>query len=109
MNIDQLYEAARTREAAVADERRRWTAIFAEAKPDVQLPLSLIVASLGAQRAGTVTPTFLLPPWDNSDGLADPDVMVDWAQEPEARIQWFNDHPNAGCPIGFTVKYDFVR
>lgn len=109
MNIDQLYEAARAREAEVAEERRRWTAIFAKAKPDVQLPLDLIVASLGTPRPSVVVPTFLLPPWDNSDGRADPDVMVDWSQEPEARIQWFNDHPNAGCPTGFTVKYDFAR
>lgn len=109
MNIAQLYEVARAREAEVAEERRHWTAIFAEAKVEAHLPLSLIVASLGNPRAGIVTPTFLLPPWDNSDGRADPDVMVDWHQEPEARIKWFHDRPHAGRPTGFTAKYDFEQ
>lgn len=109
MSIAQLHDEARAREAEVAEERRRWTAVFAETKLQTQLPLNLLVASLGDHGMGTVTPTFLLPPWDNSDGRADSDVMVDWHQEPEARIRWFDEHPFAGRPTGFTVTHAFSR
>lgn len=108
----------RDRDLKVAEQKYHdgvafWTNLCASRSINANLPDTLfhhlLTHGLSVAPDRRITPVFdNCPPWMSSPQW-DIDNYVEWMQDPEARLKWLNEHPDASHPTGFNIAFKIEK
>lgn len=108
---DQRDAELRRLEAAYQDRVTYWKSRCDSRSVSADLPATLyhhlMEHDLDVGPNRKIVPVFDGPPWleQRCSGFE----LVEWMQDPDARLKWFTDHPRCGEPANIVITFTVTK